>query len=283
MSQSSIPIINQTPSDAVTGKTQRNIDKENSRKNTLFVVLTGIFLTNALLAEIIGTKIFSLESALGVPAAGIKLWADHALNFDLTCGVVLWPVVFITTDIINEYYGKSGVRRISLLTVFFISYVFMMIWVITELPPADFWVDLHKPTNINEAFNSIFLQSLGIIIGSITAFLIGQALDVIAFQWLRKFTGSKNIWLRATGSTLFSQLIDSFVVLGIAFYLFGEPRWELSQLLSVGVVNYIYKFSVAICLTPVLYGAHYLIDHYLGKENAERMIEEASQSSFVSS
>ncbi len=277
-----IPNINQTPPEEVSASARyEEIQHRNKRRNNLFIVLTGIFLTNALLAEIIGTKIFSLESALGFPPANIKLWANHALNFDLTCGVVLWPVVFVTTDIINEYYGKAGVRKISLLTVFFIAYVFLMIWVITELPPADFWLDIHKPTQINEAFNSIFLQSLGIIVGSITAFLLGQALDVAAFQWLRRWSGSKNIWLRATGSTLFSQLIDSFVVLGIAFYLFGEPRWELSQLFSVGTVNYIYKFSVAICLTPVLYLAHYLINNYLGKENAANMVEEASKSSFI--
>ena len=81
------------------------------------------------------------------------------------------------------------------------------------------------------------------------------------------------IWLRATGSTLVSQFVDSFVVLGIAFYVFGN--WSLSLLISVGLVNYLYKFGVAILITPLLYVAHYLIDRYLGDELAEKMIEQA--------
>ena len=119
---------------------------------------------------------------------------------------------------------------------------------------------------------------MGIIIGSLTAFLAGQIIDVVAFQWLRKFTGSKNLWLRATGSTLISQFIDSFVVLFIAFYFFGNPKWSFNQVISVGIINYIYKFSIAVLLTPTLYIVHYLIDSYLGKYTANEMIEEASKS-----
>jgi uncharacterized integral membrane protein (TIGR00697 family) len=120
----------------------------------------------------------------------------------------------------------------------------------------------------------IFRQGLGIILGSLTAFLLGQLIDVYVFQKLRKITGSKMIWLRATGSTLVSQLIDSFVVLGIAFYVFGN--WSWAQVASVAIINYVYKFSVAILLTPLLYVGHYLIDNYLGKEVAEAMTKEAA-------
>ena len=98
---------------------------------------------------------------------------------------------------------------------------------------------------------------------------------LVLFQKLRKITGAKMIWLRATGSTLVSQLIDSFVVLGIAFYVFGN--WSIEQLIAVGIINYIYKFTVAIILTPLLYLGHNLIDRYLGKEYAERMAEEAAE------
>ena len=131
-----------------------------------------------------------------------------------------------------------------------------------------------NPFNIDYAFNTIFRQGLGIIIGSLVAFLIGQLLDVYIFQKLRRITGAKMIWLRATGSTLVSQFIDSFVVLGIAFYVFGN--WSLQQIIAVGIINYVYKFSVAVVLTPVLYAGHGLIDRYLGKEIAERLTAEAS-------
>ena len=125
------------------------------------------------------------------------------------------------------------------------------------------------------AFNKILGQGLRIIVGSLTAFLIGQLVDVFVFQKLRRATGNKRLWLRATGSTLVSQLIDSFVVLFIAFY----GVFATDQIIAIGITNYIYKFAVAILLTPLIYLGHYLIDNYLGKENAALISEEASKES----
>jgi uncharacterized integral membrane protein (TIGR00697 family) len=249
------------------------------KKNTLFLVLSTIFLTNALLAELIGVKIFSAEAILGLPGAQIPVLSDFKLDFNLTAGAVIWPVVFISTDIINEYFGKEGVKKISIITVLMILFMFLVIVVISALPPAQFWLDVNsknaagQPFDINYAFNSIFRQSSGIIIGSVTAFLISQFLDASVFQWLRKISGSKKIWLRATGSTLVSQLIDSIVVLFVAFYLFGN--WEIEQVMAVAFINYIYKFTVAIVLTPLLYIAHFFIDRYLGHHISAQIQQEA--------
>lgn len=255
---------------------------EIKRKETnLFIFLSGIFLTNAIVAELVGVKIFSLEQSLGYNPVKIDLFLEAPLSFNLTAGAVLWPIVFVTTDIINEYFGKKGVRRISFLTAFFIAYIFIIIYFVTKLEPAAFWLQLNSkdaqgsPFNINYAFGVIFRQGLGIIIGSLIAFLIAQLLDVFVFQRLKRITGRKMIWLRATGSTLVSQLIDSFVVLAIAFYVFGN--WSLDQVVSVGIINYIYKFVVAIILTPLLYIAHYFIDNYLGKDVANQIVDEAGR------
>lgn len=264
-----------------TTKLQTESEKAfQSKKTNLFIILAGIFLTNAILAEIIGVKIFSGEQTLGFQPVNWKIFGDYVLDFNLTAGAVIWPVVFITTDIINEYFGKKGVRKISFITAILIAYVFLVISIVTVLPPASFWLEVNTPDpegnnfNINYAFNTIFRQGLGIIIGSLTAFLLGQLIDVFVFQKLRAVTGPRMIWLRATGSTLVSQMIDSFVVLGIAFYVFGN--WSIAQVASVGIINYVYKFSVAILLTPLLYLGHYFIDRYLGKEAAEKMTKEAS-------
>lgn len=259
----------------------------NKKKTNLFIVLCGIFLTNAILAEIVGVKIFSLEASLGLPPAQIPMLGSWVVDYNLSAGVMMWPVVFITTDIINEYFGKEGVRKISTLTVIFIIYIFGMLWAITSLAPAQFWLDINQTDsagnslNINEAFNRIFNQSMGIIIGSLVAFTAGQILDVVTFQSLRKLTGSRKIWLRATGSTVVSQFVDSFVVITVAFYIFGNPRWSIQQIFSVGIVGYSYKFLVAIMMTPVLYVAHFIIEQYLGKENAEIVAEQASQTNFL--
>lgn len=250
-----------------------------SRKQSLFLFLYGLFLTNALIAEIIGAKIFSVEGFLGIPPMQVSLFGSK-FDFNMSAGVVNWPIVFITSDIINEYFGAKGVKRISYLTAGFICYMFVAVLATTDLPPAQFWLDVNaidangNPLNINGAFKTIFSQGLGIMIGSVSAFLIGQILDVTIFTWLRRRTGAKHIWLRATGSTLFSQLIDSFIVIMIAFYVFGN--WSLTQVLQVGTINYIYKAIVALLMTPILYIAHYLIDGYLGRANAEQMTAEAA-------
>lgn len=236
------------------------------KKQQLYLVLSGIFLVNALLAEIIGVKIFSVAKLTGLPG-------------NLTAGVLIWPVVFVTTDIINEYFGKAGVLRVSYLTVVLILFAFGVIYLTTRLPPADFWLDVNKadnlgrPFNIDFAYQSIFRQGLGIITGSIIAFAVGQVLDATIFDAIRKATGGRYIWLRATGSTLISQLVDSFVVLYVAFYVFGN--WSLGQVVSVANFNYWYKFAAAILLTPVLYAAHFLIDRYLGPDETLELQEEA--------
>ena len=254
----------------------------DKKRTNLFLILSGIFVANALLAELIGVKIFSAEALVGLPATQLPIMGSK-LDFNLTAGVIIWPVVFVTTDIINEYFGKAGVKKVSILTVILILYAFLVITVVTGLPPAPFWLEINNtdpagnPFNIDFAFNSIYRQGLGIIIGSVVAFLISQFLDASVFHWLRRYTGSKKIWLRATGSTLVSQLIDSVIVLFVAFYLFGE--WSLTMVMSVAVINYLYKFLIAIILTPLLYVAHYLIDGYLGKQEADTLIAEAAQKS----
>lgn len=249
------------------------------------MVLGGIFITNAVVAELIGVKIFSLERTFSLEPANINLFGNLFLDFNLTAGAIIWPIVFITTDIINEYFGKKGVRQITFLTVGLIIYVFLVISVVTSLSPADFWLDINhvdsngNPFNVNYAYNKIFRQGLGIIIGSLIAFMLGQFLDVYIFQKLRHVTGHKMIWLRATGSTLISQIIDSFVVLFVAFYIFGNPPWPFKQIIAVGIINYIYKFTVAIVLTPLLYLGHNIIDNYLGKEVADKMADDAADKS----
>lgn len=242
--------------------------KENNKLNKIFIVLSGIFITNAIIAEILGTKIFDIFV--------LK-------EFSLSVGVIIWPVVFITTDIINEYFGKKGVKRISYFTIILILYVFLVIFLSTKLSPNTYWMDINKiddlgnPFNINFAYNIIFLQSTGIIVGSVIAFLIAQLLDVFIFQKIKKITNGKFIWLRATGSTLISQFIDSFVVLIIAFYFLAPEgkTWSINQVLNVGIDNYTFKFIVAILITPLIYLSHFIIDSYLGKKLSKKVKETA--------
>ena len=249
------------------------------KKNRLFNVLCGIFITNAVLAEIIGVKIFSGESTLGLNPANLNI-LGFSMDFNLTAGVLIWPVVFVTTDLINEYFGKPGVKRISYFTVLLIAYVFVIIFITIQLPSPQWWKDVMGEDgsvvlNMDLAFNKVLGQGMRIIVGSITAFLIGQLVDVFIFQKLRKATGNKRLWLRATGSTLVSQLVDSYVVLFIAF----AGVYDTKYIVAIGITNYIYKFAVAILLTPVIYLIHSFIDNYLGKQNAKQLTEDAANNS----
>lgn len=248
----------------------------NNRGTRLFIVLAGFFIANALIAEVIGVKIFSLEDTIGVERANINLFGSK-FSFHLTAGVLLWPVVFVMTDIINEYYGPKGVRFLSFLAIGLIAFSFLIYNAAIALKPSEYFSIGNGIDHPDAAFRGIFGQGLWIIIGSILAFLIGQVLDVFVFHRIKKLTGEKAIWLRSTGSTIVSQLIDSFVVLFIAFYIGkriqtgqGDP-WSLQQVLVTGTGNYIYKFIVALLMTPVIYLVHGLIEKYLGHSTAAEM------------
>ena len=248
----------------------------NNKATRLFIVLAGFFITNALIAEVIGVKIFSLEDTLGVQRANISLFGSK-FSFHLTAGVLLWPVVFVMTDIINEYYGPKGVRFLSFLAIGLIAFSFLIYNAAIALKPSEYFSIGNGIDRPDDAFRGIFGQGLWIIIGSIAAFLLSQVLDVLVFHRIKKATGEKAIWLRATGSTIVSQLIDSFVVLFIAFYIGkriqagqGDP-WSMQQVLTTGTGNYIYKFIVALLMTPVIYLIHGFIERYLGSDKAAEM------------
>ncbi|UEG49809.1 queuosine precursor transporter [Ferruginibacter lapsinanis] len=242
----------------------------------MFVIFTAFFVANALIAECIGTKIFSLEKLFGMSPSNFTLFGQSGLSVSLTCGVLLWPLEFVMTDIVNEYYGPKAVRRISYTAVALISYAFLMFYFAMAVPPADFWYGTGVQDGIpdmSKAFNGIFGQGMWIIFGSLTAFLVSQIVDVTIFHKIKKYTGEKKMWLRATGSTLVSQLVDSFIVLFIAFKIGKGWSWQL--VLAICAVNYAYKFTMAILLTPVIYLAENRINTYLGAETVHKMKQAA--------
>ncbi len=211
-----------------------------TRKDLIYILLAGFFITNAIMGEMIGGKLIQIGP------------------FTLSIGIIPWPVVFLTTDLINEYYGRKGVRRLTFLTAGLIVYAFILLFMGMQTGAASF-----SPVN-DEAFNKVFGQSMWIIVGSITAFLCSQLLDVIVFLAIKKRTGSKMLWLRATGSTVISQLIDTFIVAGIAFWLPGKLTFM--EYINTSATGYTAKLLIAIAITPLIYIGHYFIERYLGEE-----------------
>ena len=238
----------------------------------VFIFLSSFFVANALIAECIGGKIFSLEKLFGLVPASFTLFGEKGLSFNLTAGVILWPLQFVMTDIINEFYGPKAVRRISYIAVSLISYSFLMFYLAIELPPAGFWIGTRVDSGVPDmqaAFTGIFGQGMWIIAGSLVAFLVSQIIDVTVFHRIKSLTGERWIWLRATGSTLISQLIDSFIVLFIAFKIGNNWSWQL--VLAICVINYIYKFCMAIILTPLIYFIEGRIEKYFGPDLTRSM------------
>jgi uncharacterized integral membrane protein (TIGR00697 family) len=191
--------------------------------------------------------------------------------------VILWPVVFVMTDLINEYYGRAGVRRLTFLAAAVIAWAFVALWLSQYVRAASF-----SPVD-DASFDRVFLQSQWIIVGSISAFLLAQLVDVTVFWILRRRTGARMLWLRATGSTLVSQLIDTFVVGFIGLYLpsaLGVSRadepFTFAHYLNTASSGYVFKFAIAVAVTPVLYLVHGAIDTYLGTAAATEVIEEVA-------
>lgn len=242
------------------------------RANRMFLVLAVFFVSNALLAEFIGVKIFALEDTLGLAPFEWNLFGQTgSLNF--TAGTLLWPIVFVMTDIINEFYGKRGVRFISWLAVAVIIYAFVFAYLAISLAPAEWWVTVAADQGVPDyqlAFAAIFGQGMWTIGGSLVAFLVGQMIDVSVFHRIRSATGERWVWLRATGSTAVSQLVDSFIVLYIAFVL-GPQQWPTSLFLAVGTLNYAYKMAAAVALIPLLYLVRRGITGYLGSTQAAHL------------
>jgi len=209
-----------------------------SKKDIVFLILAGFFITNAIVAEIIGGK---LVNFFGI--------------FTQSIGIILWPVVFLLTDLMNEHFGKEGVRKLTFITVGLIIYIYILLYVAMKIPAVPF-----SPVS-DKVFNIVFGQSQWIIIGSITAFIISQIVDVYTFWLIRKATGKYLIWLRATGSTAISQLIDTFVVQFIAFVLPGY--WKFSEFVENALYGYTFKLIVAVCLIPFIYLGHYIIEKFV--------------------
>lgn len=239
----------------------------SNRKLILFFVMGGFFIANALVAELIAGKIFSLPIPPLLQNA-LQWIGVTEKEFIVSVGVLPWPIVFVATDLVNEFFGRKGVRFYTLVTAGLIAYTFLVLGVARQMPAASF-----SPVS-SAAFNTVFGASQWIIAGSIAAFLISQIIDIAVFSHVRRRTGSKHLWARATGSTVVSQSLDTFVVGFIGFYIPGAFTWD--QFVQVSITAYTYKIFVAVGVTPLCYLGHGLVGKFLGKEEAEKLAHKAA-------
>lgn len=233
------------------------------RPQKLYVVCAAVFITALVVAEATASKFFT---AFTLPFPVTILGVEFA-DVVMTAGVIAFPVTFIVTDLMNEYFGKAGIRFVTFVGMAMIVFEFALLQAAMAVPTASI---SPVPT---EAFDLVFGASGRIILGSLTAYLVGQLVDITLFHWLRRLTHGRHLWLRATGSTFGSQFLDTAIVLSVAF----AGQLALGEIVAITLFNYAYKFVIAIVITPLIYAAHWVMDRYLGDELAEALVEQAEE------
>jgi uncharacterized integral membrane protein (TIGR00697 family) len=236
------------------------------RSQIVFFILGGFFITNALLAELIGGKLFLTPMPEFLQQILLKLGVEMT-SFTMSVGILPWPFVFVATDLVNEFYGRKGVRFFTFVTMGLILYMLPILYFANWLPASPI-----SPVKSSE-FHQVFVTSMGIILASVVAFAVSQLVDVFVFTRVRLLTGGRFLWARATGSTLISQFIDTFLISFLAFVLPGYLTLE--DYMKLGLVSYLYKVGVAILITPLCYAGHALVTQFVGRDEAEHLVKAA--------
>lgn len=211
------------------------------KRHKLFLVLAGIFTTCLVVGDIIGGKL------VGGQVLG--------MNWLTTVGMVPFPITFLLTDVLNEFYGKRAARFITLVGFCMAVLSFVIIYTAAAVPFAE-----TVPLSDRTAFNSVFLGSLRMIIASLCAYLVSQFVDIGVFHALKRVTSGKLLWVRATGSTAVSQLIDTCVITVVAW----TGRKTSTEIATIIYTAYGLKLLIAVGLTPLIYLCHTLVQRGLG-------------------
>jgi queuosine precursor transporter len=211
----------------------------------LFVVLAGVFITSLIVGDLIGVKLF--EVRLG-PMVAV-----------MSAGMLPFPITFLLTDILNEFYGKKAARFVTWVGFAMALFAFAVIAASVQVP----WAPLTKAPDFNGtvegSFNNVFTGSQRILVASMIAYLVGQFCDIAVFNQLKKLSNNRLLWLRATGSTVVSQLIDTVVVQFVAW----SGVLPTPTILNIIYTSYAVKLLVAVGLTPLVYAGHALLQRYL--------------------
>jgi len=249
-----------------------------AREQVLAYVLCALFVGFFVAAEVLGGKLFRF-TLFGVGPDDIGL--GDGTEFVATAGILAFPLTFVMTDIVNEYFGRPIVRLFTWIAIAVNLLLQPVIRAAIAVPAISFTPGV-SDADMQRGFQVALGQTSSIVVASLCAFALAQWLDVWIFTWLRRSTGGKWLWLRAQGSTIVSQLIDTVAVIYLAFVVIplvtGNEPWTLANAFSVSLTNYVYKFLIAVGATPALYLVHAAVDGYLGKEAAHALVHHAHPS-----
>lgn len=220
----------------------------------LYLWLAAAFCTALIIADITGSKFFHF---------GIFRAFGFAIPLEHSVGMLSFPLTFLLTDLLNEYYGKRGARRVTYLGLGMAAFAFLLIYIARIAPPAA-----PDRTFIKEEhFQAVFAMSQRLYIASLTAYTLGQLTDIFIFGVLKRLTRGRMLWLRATGSTVVSQAIDSLTisfVLGLGATLADGSTATIPFILETAAKGYMLKFVIAVLVTPFIYIGHGIMHRLFG-------------------
>jgi queuosine precursor transporter len=227
----------------VTEEADRASDPKRAK---LYLVLGCIFTTCLVVGDLIGVKL------IDVPMPG---WTAV-----ITVGLIPFPVTFLLTDLLNEFYGKQAARRVTFIAFGCALLTYSFVWIAGAIPISALTQSPSWGGTNAASFANVFLGGQRMILASLSAYMVSQLIDIFAFHSLKKLTKGKLLWLRATGSTLASQAIDTVTVNLVAW----TGLMAFDQILNIMLSSYAVKILIAIGLTPVIYAGHALIERMLG-------------------
>lgn len=220
----------------------------NDRRLQLFTLITGVFVTALVVGDIIGGKLIE-----------VRLLGELRV---ISVGMIPFPVTFLFTDILNEFYGKKAARFVTIVGFCAALFAFLTIAIAASLPWAGFTAEPGYKGMVEGSFNNVFTGSQRILVASMVAYVVGQFLDINVFNLLKRLSSNRHLWLRATGSTLVSQLVDTFIIQVIAWTGTLTPQ----KLVELVFTAYIIKILAAVGLTPLIYAGHTVVERVLGIE-----------------
>lgn len=197
----------------------------------LYMILASVFVSSLLIGDVIGGKFFVVGGV------------------ELSVGIIPFPVTYVLTDVVNEFYGKKGARFITFVSAGMAVYAFLLLQAALHLPV---WEKSPVP---QEAFASVFGFGVRLFVASLIAFLVSQLVDIYVFQFFKRITEARHIWLRSTGSTALSQIVDTFVI----NFILLVGSMSTGEILSIVFNSYLYKLAAAVLLTPAVYALHTLV------------------------
>ncbi len=210
----------------------------------VYAWMTAMVVACLLVADVVGVKLFRVE--------------PFGITVEHTCGMLTFPITFILTDLLNDYYGKAAARRVAFIAFTMGAMVFGVINLSLAMP------SLPAPFNVpDSAFEAVFAKARIMYVASLAAFIVASLLDIWIFGLFKRATKGRFLWLRATGSTVISQVFDSLVVSLLAFHLM--PAWlgmgsemiaPVGDALKIAATGYVLKFVLAIAITPLIYAGH---------------------------